>query len=228
MTFRRRAEFGLLWGGCDCAAKAVQFGNSQKMAVTIHPRNLRGPWVAGYSLDVHTTSSTMIGSNAYGHPVFDTVRSPLGELLYRLKNKGDETVLPEIVDTVARFLRGWGMRLDGIVPVPPSNIARKRQPVIAVATALSDTLRVPLCEACIKKVKSTAQLKDVFDFAQRTEVLNGAFAVSVAKTRGKRLLLLDDLYRSGATVSAIAQLLAGEGAAAAVYLLTLTQTRKLS
>jgi hypothetical protein len=27
----------------------------------------------------------MIGHNAFGHPMFDTTRSPLGELLYKLK-----------------------------------------------------------------------------------------------------------------------------------------------
>jgi predicted amidophosphoribosyltransferase len=111
--------------------------------------------------------------------------------------------------------------------VPPSNTRRKHQPVIAVAEALSTTLRVPICEGCVTKVKSTAQLKDVFDYAQRTEILKDAFAVDTEKTEGKRLLLIDDLYRSGATVSAIAQLLTGQGAARAVYLLTLTQTRKL-
>ena len=57
---------------------------------------------------------------------------------------------------------------------------------------------------------------------QRTEILKDAFSVSQHRTNGKRLLLIDDLYRSGATVSAIAQLLTGAGAARAVYLLTLT------
>ena len=198
------------------------------MPVKINPHRLVGPWSGGYALDVHTTSSTMIGHNAFGHPVFDTARSPLGELLYRLKNRGDETVIPEIVDTVATFLRGRGVRLDAVVPVPPSNTTRKRQPVIAVAKALGEALSVPVCERCVTKVKSTAQLKDVFDFAKRTEILTGAFAVDAAKTTGKRLLLLDDLYRSGATVSAITTLLLTAGAARAVYLLTLTQTRKLS
>ena len=88
-------------------------------------------------------------------------------------------------------------------------------------------LGIPLCEGCVTKVKSTGQLKDVFDFAKRTEILNGAFTVDVATT-GKRLLLLDDLFRSGATTSAITDLLRKVGAARAVYLLTLTQTRKLS
>jgi predicted amidophosphoribosyltransferase len=169
----------------------------------------------------------MIGYNAYGHAVFDTVRSPLGELLYRLKNRGDPTAIPEIVDTVGEFVKGWGPQVDAIVPVPPSNTARKHQPVIVVARALSEYLGVPLCEDCLAKIKNTAQLKDVFEFAQRAKILQDAFFVDANKTRGRRLLLLDDLYRSGATVSAITQLLTTTGDTRAVYLLTLTQTRKL-
>ena len=113
------------------------------------------------------------------------------------------------------------------MPVPPSNTARKNQPVIEVARALSQHLRAPLCEACLSKAKNTAQLKDIFDYTKRTEILKDAFSVD-ALTEGKRLLLIDDLYRSGATVSAIAQLLSTTGRVHAVYLLTLTHTRKLA
>jgi competence protein ComFC len=201
--------------------------NGYAVPVEINPRKLRGPWSGGYALDVHTLGSTFLGHNAFGHPEFATTRSPLGDLLYRLKNGGDQTVVPEIIETVAAFLKGWGPQVDAIVPVPPSNTRRKHQPVIAVAQALSQTIGVPVCEGCVTKVKSTAQLKDVFDYTKRSEILTGAFTVDVAKTSGKRLLLIDDLYRSGATVSTIAQLLLTTGAARAVYLLTLTQTRKL-
>ena len=198
------------------------------MPVKINPHKLHGPWNDGYALDVHTTSSTMIGHNAYGHAVFDTVRSPLGELLYRLKNRGDQTTIPDIVATAGEFVKGWGVQVDAVVPVPPSNTARKNQPVIEVARALSQHLRAPLCEACLSKAKNTAQLKDIFDYTKRTEILKDAFSVDAPKTKGKRPLLIDDLYRSGATVSAIAQLLSTTGRAHAVYLLTLTHTRKLA
>jgi predicted amidophosphoribosyltransferase len=94
------------------------------MPAKINPRKLRGPWSDGYALDVHTTSSTMIGHNTYGHPVFDTQRSALGDLLYRLKNRGDQTVIEPIVETMMGFLKTWNPRVDAIVPVPPSNKAR--------------------------------------------------------------------------------------------------------
>ena len=100
------------------------------MAVEIHPMRVAGPWFDGYALDVHTTSSDYIGDNAYGHPEFATTRSPMGELLYRLKFRGDQTTVEPIVETVAAFLASWNIQIDAIVPVPPSNASRKNQPVI--------------------------------------------------------------------------------------------------
>jgi hypothetical protein len=74
----------------------------------------------------------MIGPPPSATRVFDTTRSPLGELLYKLKNRGDEAVVPEIVDTAATFVKGWAWRIDAIVPVPPSNTARKSDPAFAL------------------------------------------------------------------------------------------------
>ncbi len=187
------------------------------MAVNVNPRALRGPWTAGFALDRHTTESTFLGYNAYGHPEFDTKRSPLGDLVYRLKNRGDRSAIEPIVETVLDFLRKWNPTLDAIMPVPPSNTLRKNQPVIEVATLLSEKARIPLCSSCVSKVKSTAQLKDVFDRAKRAALLADAFSVDRTKTAGKRLLLFDDLFRSGATAGALARLLSGPGGSSAVY-----------
>jgi len=196
------------------------------MAVAIRPRKLRGPWTEGYAVDVHTTGSVFIGYNAYGHPEFDTAHSPLGDLLYRLKYRGDHSVLQEIVETVVEYLRKWKPPVEAVVPVPPSNVARRRQPVLEIAQAVCASAGIPLCNTCIAKTRSTPQLKDLHDLKQRTELLKDAFAVNRDETDGRRLLLFDDLYRSGATASAITKLLLMEGAAAAVYLLTLTWTRR--
>ena len=149
------------------------------MAVEIHPRRVAGPWLDGYALDVHTTSSEYIGDNAYGHPEFATTRSPMGELLYRLKFRGDQTTVELIVETVAAFLASWNIQIDAIVPVPPSNASRKNRPVIEVATAISARTEIPLCESCIFKIKRTAQLKNVFDRDKREELLADAFGVEV-------------------------------------------------
>ena len=71
-------------------------------------------------------------------------------------------------------------------------------------------------------------MKDVFGYDERVALLKDAFTVDRKQTNGKTLLGFDDLYRSGATASAIARLLTAEGGAKAVYLFTLTVTRSAS
>ncbi len=195
------------------------------LPVKTNPIRLLGAWQQGYALDLHTTTSTFLGTDSFGHDVFDTKRSEIGELLYRLKCGRDRTTLEPIADTVTEFLRGWNIGIDALVPVPPSNIARQVQPVAEISRKVCERAGIALCDRCVSKVRRTAQLKDVFDFERRAAVLADAFAVDRALTEGKRLLLFDDLYRSGATVTAITNLLASEGHAATLFLLTLTRTR---
>jgi predicted amidophosphoribosyltransferase len=196
------------------------------MSVATNPRLRRGPWTDGYALDFHTLQSTFLGHDSYGHPRFDTTRPPVGDLLYRLKYKNDQTAIAALIEAIMAFWENWNPPVQAIVPVPPSNAARKNQPVTAVAMELAKQLGIPLCTACITKAKRTPELKDVFDYDKRMEALKDAFTVQPAQTGGKNLLLFDDLYRSGATVSAITELLKSQGKAKAVYLLTLTETRR--
>src|SRR6516225_4063660 len=51
------------------------------------PRQIIGKWKGGFALDVHTLSSIPIGYNEFGHMQFETTRSEVGELLYKLKNR---------------------------------------------------------------------------------------------------------------------------------------------
>lgn len=194
------------------------------MSVQIKPKPLRGDWKQGFALDVHTTSSTFVGHNEYGHPEFATTRSPLGELLYRLKYKRDESVIEEIADTVAGFIKASKISIDAILPMPPSNV-RSVQPVLQIANAVAKKLGVPVLENCVSKTKKTPQLKDVYNYDERTKLLEGAFTVNRDQSAGKSLLLFDDLYRSGATMNAVVRELAKTGEAKEVVVLALTHTK---
>lgn len=196
------------------------------MSVEINPKNIKGRWEEGYALDIHTLSSTFLGYNACGHPDFDTKRSALGELLYKLKYGAGTDAVEAVADTVVEFLRQkWPIEIDLIVPVPPSNTARRRQPVLEVAKAVSIRARIELCASCIEKIKQTPQLKNVYDYKKRVAALEDAFRADAKKIAGKRILLFDDLFRSGATMNSIAERLIEEGGAKTVYALTLTRTR---
>jgi len=192
----------------------------------ISPRRIKGKWTCGYSLDLHTLSSEFIGYNEYGHPQFDTKYSDMGGLLNRLKYKSDKSVLRIIIDTAAEFLNSKSWSVDLIIPVPPSRETRAFQPVIAVAKGVSKFTGIKLCTDCVVKIKKTPELKDIYEFSKRVEILKDAYAVAKREVEGRNILLFDDLYRSGATLNAITQALKDKGKAKEVYALTLTITRR--
>jgi len=179
--------------------------------VKISPKQIKGNWISGYALDFHTLSSECIGYDEYGHPQFDTKRSEIGELLYRLKYKSDKLVLRIIVDTSVEFLNNKKWPVDLIVPVPPSRSVRRFQPVLAFAKGISNNTGIKLCTDCVVKIKETPELKNIYEFKERMEVLKDAYAVAKNEIEGRNILLLDDLYRSGATLNMITKALKESG-----------------
>ena len=171
----------------------------------------------------HTLTSTLIGHDSNGNPQSDTKRSELGELVFRLKNRNDRKALAPIAEAAVEFVQRWSPKVDVVVPVPPSH-RRTYQPVVEIAKAIARLLRQPVDLTAIVKSKQTPELKDVFGFDERTAALQGAFKVNEKSVQGKRILLVDDLYRSGATASIVARTLMS-GGAASVHMLAMTKTR---
>ena len=192
--------------------------------VKIDPMKLPGPWADGYVLErQHTLSSEFLGHDSFGNPQFDTKRSELGDLVFRLKNRNDKSTVDSIADTAIEFIKAWAPPIDLIVPIPPSR-ARAYQPVVEIAMAIGARLRRPMSAACIRKVKETPELKDVFDYGQRIKLLDGALEADAGAVDGKDILLVDDLYRSGATATVVATALLAAGARS-VHMLAMTKTR---
>lgn len=190
----------------------------------IDPQLIRGPWKAGYSLAPHTLSSDFLGYNEQGHEKYDTVRSEIGEQLYRLKYHGDTTAVAKLAKVAADFVAAKGLPIEVVVPLPPSK-KRAVQPVAAIAEQVAKRLKIEYDSKAIRKIKETPELKGLAELEDRKKALAGAFASSVS-VKGKIVLLFDDLYRSGASMQEAAQSLLNSGAAKAVYALALTRTRK--
>ncbi len=71
-----------------------------------------------------------------------------------------------------------------------------------------------------------AELKNVDDPIERQKLLRDSITISEARDiSGLKLLLVDDLYRSGATLSVATDLLLKQGKASSVSVLTMTKTR---
>ncbi len=191
----------------------------------IHPIQVSGAWRLGWALDLHTTSSEFLGYDENGRAQFQTTRSPLGELLYQLKYRGQRNS-PQVAAVMAEFLSDMPnalSRIDLVVPMPASTI-RNVQPVVEVAKMLGSLLKRATVTNAIRKIRDTPGLKEIQDPEERRELLDGAFEVDASQVNGKGILLIDDLYRSGATANAVTHALIKAGASR-VYFLAATRTR---
>jgi competence protein ComFC len=192
---------------------------------TFNPRKIDGPWADGRVLDLHSSGSEFLGYDEFGHEQFDTRRTEVGELLYRLKYRNDVSAIGEIGDVAEQFIRSWRIEFDIIVPAPPTRI-RRVQPLHQITDELARRFAVPVVKAVSKNAAGAAELKNLREFHERHAVLQGALSVNGRAVVGKRVLLVDDLIRSGATLGAVAAVLADAGAAI-IFAFALTKTRRV-
>jgi len=192
------------------------------MSVTLNPTRLDGYWWAGWALDLHTVSSGLLEDGS-----FDTKRTELGELLYRLKYRDDRSKVRTIAEIAAMFVREkWGIdrTLAAVIPIPPSS-PRPFQPVAALATEMGRILNLPAPSDYLFKTRDTPPLKELEGLKSRRKELEGAFDVIDQRFEGNHVLLFDDLYRSGETLNAATLTLYSRGKAGRVFVLALTRTR---
>lgn len=107
---------------------------------------------------------------------------------------------------------------DGLVPVPlhwRRLWARRFNQSAALAGAISDLAGVPVLHGALRRVRPTAQQVGL-NKDQRASNVQGAFKVLPAQkadVKGRRLILIDDVLTSGATVDTCARALRRAGAA---------------
>jgi predicted amidophosphoribosyltransferase len=184
---------------------------------------LEGPWKKGYAYDLHTMDSVYLGVDTDGHDRWKNKRSQMGELVYRLKYRGDRSVVSKIVKLLGKY-KGLET-MDYIVPIPPSN-PRERQPVTTIALALGKLVGVEVLTKLLAKSPGSTPLKDVDAHDERRKLLRKSMTLNEEiDVSRKSILLVDDLYRSGATLEVATNLLYKKGKVKGVYVLTMTKTR---
>jgi ComF family protein len=113
-----------------------------------------------------------------------------------------------------------------IVPVPlhpEREKARGFNQAAVIGHALSRATSIPLDEVSLIRTHHTNRHRAGMDARERRETVDDAFRVSYpALVSGERVLLVDDVFTTGATVSSCARVLL-EAGAAEIYVLTIAR-----
>lgn len=191
----------------------------------VNVQEIAGNWNLGYSLDKHVLKSVYLEDNQWGHPVFDTTRSEVGEALYQLKYRLDFNQVPIIGNQMHVSLASYFPTACLVIPMPPS-IKRTRQPVIELARDLASKMRIPCHENLLVKTRDTPPMKDIDTRDEKVETLINAFSVNDQLGSGEHdILVVDDLYDSGSSLEAATTVLRGYSKIRNIFVATVTRKR---
>ncbi len=138
-------------------------------------------------------------------------------IIHRYKYRGDRWFEPFLADLLVREAAPALARekWDLIVPVPlhPTKL-RERQfnQAERLGARLGEAARIPLNSKMLRRVEFT-ETQTKLDRRERAANMKRAFALrSEAMMKGRRVVLVDDVFTTGATTSACAKVLIAAGA----------------
>jgi len=139
---------------------------------------------------------------------------PIRRALHRLKFHGRYRLAQALAAWMTEGWARFAMEADLLVPVPASS-ARQRlrgyNQAAMLAQALAERVTIPFCPRALHRVRPTPSQVGLTQSARRENV-RGAFVADPQWVRGKRVVVVDDVCTSGATLEACAAALYQAGA----------------
>lgn len=154
----------------------------------------------------HRGASYLLGAvGNYNDPV-------LQNLIHYFKYKKFENLAPILNEMLVKYLKLINLKLKNFVVVPiPLHPGRERERGFNQAKLLAEAaarhFNLPLADGLerIKNNKPQAKLKD---FEKRTKNISGCFKIKNPDfIKGKNIVLIDDVFTSGATMDEAARIL---------------------
>ena len=144
------------------------------------------------------------------------------DLIHNIKFRNERQIAEGLGHLFAEVIRDFGFNGDYIIPVPLYP-AKKRvrgfNQASVLARPLSDVLEIPIVENMIKRVKKTAPQSGL-SVPGREQNLSDAFKFNGKKydITDKMILLVDDIFTSGATMNTCAKVFMDHNAARVICL----------
>lgn len=185
----------------------------------INPVRIYGVWDEGIVLDNHMLKSVFLGYDENGKEMFENTRTEIGELIYKFKYQKDKGSLPKIINLAEDILEKWNLRekVDIVIPVPPSNKKRYYQPVFEIAREIAKFLNKE-CKVNMLSKESDLQVKDGYN-------ISGKIKQNMQIDRKANILIIDDLYSTGATLNEVCKTLKKDKNVGKIYCLVMTKTK---
>ncbi len=176
---------------------------------------LKGNFDFGYALGLYSESK-----NAHRE------KTPVGGLLQRFKYQFNQDAGVILADLAAEWINSRNLlrSSDFMVTVPPSFTSRPFDPISFLAERISFSTGIRWEKGVIKRTRITGQQKRIFNRELKKENVISTFRLNnPLLVSGKKILLLDDLYDSGATINQISQILR-QAKADKIFALVLAKT----
>ncbi|MGE4351688.1 MAG: ComF family protein [Bdellovibrionales bacterium] len=187
----------------------------------------------GAPFDLPVEAGTLCGACLEKEPTFTMARSALlyddasRPLILKFKHADKTHPVPALANWMVLAGADIWPAADLIVPVPLHRwrlLKRRYNQAALLAQAIGVRLDKPVGVDVLRRVRPTAA-QGHFSKKERQANVQGAFAVARPdQVRGKRIVLIDDVLTSGATVGACAKALMQEGASM-VNVVSLARTR---
>lgn len=141
----------------------------------------------------------------------------LSELVLKMKNQKDDSLAVQLGNLMGYHLLEQGWRdFDWVLPVPifwSRRLIRGFQATEILTERVGRITSLQVHWGIVQAVRRTAKQGTLSSSGRKTNVRD-AFSVSKGiNLRDKKLLLIDDVMTTGATVSEIARILKSQGAA---------------
>ena len=192
----------------------------------INPMVIDGNWDKGYILDYFMEESKYKGEDIFGYPIFDVKYSEIGKLLNGLKYHKFYENAGKISDIVVDFIKNdWNIadEIDGIIATPPGH-KRSTQPLFQVVRHMGESLNKPISLDFFRKLNAD-EIK-----ALPPEKKVNLFKNSISKerhlTKKGNVLLVDDLYSTGATLHSLCEYLHEDPMVDKIYVLVFCKNIK--
>ena len=192
----------------------------------LNPIKLDGMWNEGYALDYFTLNSEYVGEDIFGYPEFNVTYSEIGKSLNELKYHKDYTKAVEIADEVVKYIEDeWQLadKIDGIIAVPPSKF-RFIQPSFQVVKLVGEKLKKPISLDFFSKL-TPEEIKNL-PVEKKIDLFKNSIRKNRNLTKKGNVLLIDDLYSTGATLRSLCQLLREDNNVENIYVLVVAKSSK--